>query len=43
MSQATYRGVKYDTARTAKFCFFQKVEEIWRGVKYQKLVETCQK
>ena len=35
MAQVTYRGVKYDTD-TRKAVKTQKVEETYRGVKFQK-------
>ena len=41
MSQATYRGVAYDTKHFSAQCEQKVVTETYRGIKYNKKVEVC--
>ena len=41
MSQATYRGVKYDTKEFNAQCVQKVVTETYRGIKYNKDQRIC--
>ena len=41
MSQATYRGVKYDTSKFNAQCEQKIVQETYRGVKHEEKVRIC--